>query len=176
MRNNNPDIHRNQTYALPGRSSLALLAMRCGMVSRDDGITVVAPNPLIMLHIAAQLQAHHAGHRGGRSNEPFVHFCTRNVLRIWRTCWIYAYRQIVDKRIGARRVPPNGWPDVRGLDVTDLAKPDSAEPDWPWKAETRLYACGAGARTPNARRGWRHAADPTPRALSLTTKRVDMSA
>ena len=40
-----------------------------------------------------------------------------------------AYRQFVDKRIGARRMPPNDWPDVRGLDVSDLAQLDSAEPD-----------------------------------------------
>ena len=53
------------------------------------------------------------GYRGRRRNEPLAH----------------AYRQIVDKRIGARRMPPNDWPDVRGLDVSDLAQLDSAEPD-----------------------------------------------
>ena len=37
---------------------------------------------------------------------------TRKMMRFWRTCWRYAYRQTVDKRIGARRVPPNDWPDV----------------------------------------------------------------
>ena len=41
----------------------------------------------------------------------------------------HAYRQIVDKRIGARRVPPNDWPEVRVLDVTDPAQPDPAEPE-----------------------------------------------
>ena len=69
----------------------------------------------------------------------------------------HAYRQIVDKRIGARRMPPNDWPAGRTslpsnpwddynwddvwtdyLDVTDmpgigseppLAQPDLAEPD-----------------------------------------------
>ena len=73
------------------------------------------------------------------------------MMRFWRTCWRYAYRQIVDKRIGARRVPPNDWPDVcapppqpwddyedEPWDVTDkpgigseppLAQPDPAEPD-----------------------------------------------
>ena len=34
------------------------------------------------------------------------------MMRFWRTCWRYAYRETVDKRIGARRVPPNDWPDV----------------------------------------------------------------
>ena len=53
------------------------------------------------------------GYRGRIRNEPLAH----------------AYRQIVDKRIGARRMPPNDWPDVRGLDVSDLAQLDSAEPD-----------------------------------------------
>ena len=35
---------------------------------------------------------------------------TREMMRFQRTCWRYAYRQIVDKLIGARRVPPNDWP------------------------------------------------------------------
>ena len=52
----------------------------------------------------------------------------RKMNRFARACWRYAYRQIVDKRIGARRMPPNDWPDVRGLDVSDLAQLDSAEP------------------------------------------------
>ena len=80
---------------------------------------------------------------------------TRKMMRFERSCWRYAYRQIVDKRIGARRVPPNDWPagrtslpsipwddyswdDAWGTDVTDmhgigseppLAQPDLAEPD-----------------------------------------------
>ena len=64
----------------------------------------------------------------------------RKMNRFARACWRYAYRQIVDKRIGARRVHPNDWPDVRGLDVTDLAQPDLAEPD-PGKRNLDCMRC-----------------------------------
>ncbi|MDA8584254.1 hypothetical protein N9L68_08455 [bacterium] len=85
--------------------------MRRGVVSRDVGMSLAARSPWVRLHSAAQLQAHTAGHRGGRSNEPLVHLHTQydavleNLLEI-------CLQTIVDKRIGARRVLPNHWPDV----------------------------------------------------------------
>ena len=73
----------------------------------------------------------------------------------------HAYRQIVDKRIGARRVPPNDWPDVRGLDVTDLAQPDFAEPDL-GKRRLDCMRC----RSEDAQRLARQEAGGRPKATS----------
>ena len=58
----------------------------------------------------------------------------RKMNRFARACWRYAYRQIVDKRIGARRVPPNDWPDVSA----PLPLPWDDYEDEPWDVTDKL--------------------------------------
>ena len=110
----------------------------CGAGARRPSDAILPALPQLGLYgktLARRSLREMLGYRGRRRNEPLAH----------------ADRQIVDKRIGARRVPPNDWPDVSAppplpwddyedepWDVTDmpgigseppLAQPDPAEPD-----------------------------------------------
>ena len=73
---------------------------------------------------------------------------TRKMMRFWRTCWIYAYRQIVDKRIGARRAVawdepeapavagPGAWDDYN---KDDEWGPDDYNEDDDYAPDTAEY-------------------------------------